>query len=290
MQISRVIPCGLNIEQINVVFNDICHGINYESEVNKPIAELTPHGLKSLPWGDIPDYVESAEIIVENDELKLIVTTEDEMPEAGLTSVADMLLSELTQLFGYKTRHYEQKVFCIGWPKTGTTSLTNAFRTLGLFSWHFSPWMIGCTSFASEFENTKINFSAIADYTAVSDLPVCALYKELDQAFPNSKFILTTRSEDSWLKSAVADIEAAREKHGMIHAAVRWAYGVEEVNEAIYIQRYQEHNQQVLDYFKNRDDFLLFDLTEKEPWQTLCGFLNLPVPDVAFPHFNKTIK
>ena len=38
-------------------------------------------------------------------------------------------------------------------------------------------------------------------YYAASDMPIPLLYKKLDKAYPGSKFILTIRDEEKWLKS-----------------------------------------------------------------------------------------
>jgi len=78
------------------------------------------------------------------------------------------------------------KIFGIGLPKTGTTSLTIALEMLGYTSRH-SP--MEC--FTLHHGELSVNQKKIDKYDALTDLPIPHFYPELDICFPNSKFILT---------------------------------------------------------------------------------------------------
>lgn len=126
--------------------------------------------------------------------------------------------------------------------------------------------------------------SIVAEHDAFQDNPWPIIYKELDERYPGSSFILTIRDPDAWIGSQV--------KHfGMLETCMRkWIYGVgcPEGNEDIYLTRYQQHNEEVLDYFKNRkDDLLVMDLAQMDGWSMLCPFLGKKVPRKPFPHANK---
>jgi len=82
------------------------------------------------------------------------------------------------------------KIFGIGLPRTGTTSLHNALKSLGIKSKHF-PFKL----------YTSFDDKLLGDYDLFVDSPIQLIYKLLDDKFPESKFILTTRSLDSWLES-----------------------------------------------------------------------------------------
>ena len=91
------------------------------------------------------------------------------------------------------------KVFCIGFHKTGTTSLAEALRMLG--------YSVTGPNFV---EDKRILDQALAlalevtnRYDAFQDNPWPILYKEMDEAYPGSKFILTTRPTDRWIRSVV---------------------------------------------------------------------------------------
>lgn len=174
------------------------------------------------------------------------------------------------------------KVFCIGFHKTGTTSLELALKRLGYS-------VVG--SFGTKDPDIagkvhEMAYALVENYDAFEDNPWPILYQELDQKFPGSKFILTRRPAEAWIRSQVKDF--AKTQTPMR----RWIYGENagcpEGNEATYIERYERHNREVLEYFKNRpNDLLVFDLPKSDGWTQLCPFLGHDIPDQAFPHANK---
>ncbi|AEG01893.1 sulfotransferase family protein [Methylomonas methanica] len=290
MKIIRSISRRLSDKQVDVVMRDICRTINYNSSIND-IAQRHDSGLRcSSGWRALPEWIQIAELIVFGDEVKLhLDTSNTEEAIAKIDGIADSLQDELSSLFSHETKPYSSKVFCLGWSKTGTTSLTEALRVLGLFSWHSAPWVVDA-HYGNVISEDFINLSEIADYTAVSDLPICALFRELDQAFPGSKYILTVRPAEDWVKSvacAMKDYIAKKDVLESDLSAVRWAYGTEKFDRSLFLQRYAQHNQQVLEYFKGRSDLLVMDIAEENKWQKLCSFLNLPLPDTPFPYLNK---
>ncbi len=171
------------------------------------------------------------------------------------------------------------KVFGIGFHKTATSSLAAALYTLGYnvtgyFGVHDPD--ISQTVYRQAYD--------LADrFDAAQDTPWPVLYKELDQRYPGSKFILTYRDTDVWLNSVV--------KHFKRHhiPAHQWIYGVPTAAdyEEVYRRRYEEHNQSVVDYFKNRSgDLLVIDLTREDGWKKICPFLDIDVPPFDFPRQN----
>lgn len=172
------------------------------------------------------------------------------------------------------------KVFCIGFHKTGTSSLAYALKTLGY----------RVTGAAGRHDPDIANhvlpmaFELVEQYDAFQDNPWPIIYKELDKKYPGSKFILTRRNPESWIRSQV--------KHfGHRDTEMRkWIYGVGHPadNEEVYLKRYNEHYKEVFDYFKNRpDDLLVMDFSAGDGWDKLCPFLNCDIPKKTFPHANK---
>lgn len=62
----------------------------------------------------------------------------------------------------------------------GSQDETKSALMLGLFAWHFAPWIVGCTDFRTEPESLSVDFDPVEEYTAMSDVPINALYRELD--------------------------------------------------------------------------------------------------------------
>ena len=83
------------------------------------------------------------------------------------------------------------KVFCIGLSRTGTTSLHHILLDLGLKSVHFCDFI----------NHEDPDFNRCREFDAFGDTPIPLLYKELDLKYPNSKFIITIRQKEDWLKS-----------------------------------------------------------------------------------------
>lgn len=172
------------------------------------------------------------------------------------------------------------KVFCIGFHKTGTTSLEVALKMLGYR-------VTGPNGTKDPDIAEKVHDMAddlVRKFDAFQDNPWPVLYKELDEKYPHSKFILTMRSSESWIRSQVKDF-------GLTETPMRaWIYGAgcPEGNEDVYVARYERHNREVLEYFEDRpDDLLVLDLQRGDGWNELCAFLGVDVPDEPFPHANK---
>lgn len=172
------------------------------------------------------------------------------------------------------------KVFCIGFHKTGTSSLEEALTQLGYRV--TGPNGVKDPDIADNVMPMALKL--VEQYDAFQDNPWPILYKEMDAKFPNSKFILLMRESDAWINSQVRHF-------GKTETPMRkWIYGVgcPEGNQDIYLKRYEEHNRGVLEYFKNRpDDLLVLDLAGGDGWEELCGFLGESVPNQDFPHANK---
>ena len=124
----------------------------------------------------------------------------------------------------------------------------------------------------------------VPEYDAFRDNPWPILYKELDEQLPDSKFILTVRPAERWIRSVLNHFG------GRTSAMREWIYGEGDPtgHEQLYIERYQQHNEAVQRYFANRpDDLLVIDLTAGEGWEKLCPHLGYEIPSEEFPHSNK---
>jgi hypothetical protein len=175
------------------------------------------------------------------------------------------------------------KVFCIGFQKTGTTSLHAALSRLG----YKTAAVVGRDLTADELRKTALDLclEAAKSHDAAQDMPWPLFYRELDKAFPGSKFILTVRDPDNWFRS----LENHFGDHP--HAMQEFVYGRASPAGARerYIDVYQAHDRAVRDYFSDRaGDFLIMDLEKGDGWEALCAFLNLPAPDLPFPAKNRT--
>ena len=175
------------------------------------------------------------------------------------------------------------KVFCIGFMKTGTTTLNRALSILGYRvshdSWKWLPLIM-----QEDWESIQ---PLANKWDALEDNPIPLIYRELDHLFPDSKFILSTRDTEKWYTSVSYHIGTLRSP---MH---EWLFGrgksIPSQDRSHTLRVYEQHKDQVLEYFKDRpNDLLVMDVTKTDSWSELCHFLGQEIPETAFPHANKS--
>ena len=205
-------------------------------------------------------------------------------------------LGKVCRNFGthsYDVGRVPTRVFGIGLHKTGTTSLDAAFQILGLSSFH---WGKGESPRIWQEANMQGGRSQTMErWYAFSDLPFPLIYRQLDKAYPGSKFILTVRSEDKWIKSVerLWDPKFNPTRWvwdkwpftNTIHIAL---YGRSTFDREVFLARYRRHNAEVQDYFRGRETDLLV-MNAGDGWSKIAGFLGLPTPRVPYPMRNQTV-
>ena len=187
------------------------------------------------------------------------------------------------------------RIFGIGNQKTATQALDHALRILGYDSAH---WLSGGWARDIMLEMRNHGRSrTLEQHYALSDLPIAFLYRELDKAYPGSKFILTTRPDADWLESARKHWSYEHNvfrkdwdkwpASNLIHKAM---YGRTDFDAETFLTRYRWHNAMVQQYFRSRpNDLLVLPMEQGSLWEKLCGFLGHPVPMVPYPFVDRTL-
>jgi hypothetical protein len=120
----------------------------------------------------------------------------------------------------------------------------------------------------------------------LSDLPVPAIFAQLDTAFPGSRFIYTYRPLEAWLSSERNAKRIARQpKPGSTRDYYRTImYGMSRFSEERFRSIYEDHHRPVTAHFTGarKRDLLVLDVTNGDGWEKLCPFLGLDTPDTAF--------
>lgn len=174
------------------------------------------------------------------------------------------------------------KIFIIGLPRTGTTSISVALLECG--------FKVAHTAF------TKQAFE-LAD--VVSDAPCFSDYQQLDLLFPGAKFVYLQRELAKWLPS-MQRLLTKMEPHllpktGHFSPVLKRSFEQTfQLSNALLLTEhhltrcYIEHQQQVESYFQGRDDLLSINISDIDSLQRLMAFLGLPCDDQRrFPHLNK---
>ncbi len=170
------------------------------------------------------------------------------------------------------------KIFCIGFNKTGTSSLHQLFLVLGLRSLH------------GYYHKLPVTDPLFAAYQCFSDGNGHD-FALLDRSFPGSRFILTSRPLEDWLVSRIRHVEQRRAagqtgpmrreyEADPVHALERWI-----------TQRLDFHRRAVAQFAGRPADLLVVDLCSgadpEGTLATLLGFLGLPArPGQRLPHEN----
>lgn len=169
------------------------------------------------------------------------------------------------------------KILGVGYPRTGTKTLRQCFWAFGYknASWDDEAYTLYMQGRIGEV------LDKAASYDSFEDLPWCCLFREFDRRFSGSKFILTRRqSERAWY-------ESERKHESRIEDREFWpASGSRFEKEAA---GYRNHNAAVREYFKDRPgDLLEVCWEEGDGWKELACFLGREVPEMPFPHENRT--
>lgn len=173
------------------------------------------------------------------------------------------------------------KVFCIGFHKTGTTSMAKALSALG-----YKVTGPNGTRDPDIARNVyEMAAALLKKNDAFQDNPWPIIYKWCHEQYPDAKFILTLRDPERWY-------ESQRKHFAASTTPMReWIYGpgfgAPLNHKSRYQERFNAHNAEVIEYFKDKDNLLVVDITDGDGWNKLCPFLGKAIPkDLPFPHAN----
>jgi hypothetical protein len=176
------------------------------------------------------------------------------------------------------------KIFNLSFPKTGTSSFIFAMKKFGLKTKHWDKQM--CQYFLNN--NFDLIFKFVKTNDVFADFPWAVIYKQLDDNFPNSKFILFERDANDWLNSCLNYFDFNKNptvKGGCFFREYLFGSCYPKNNEEAYLKKYENHIFEVKDYFKNKKNFFSTDLNDKG-WRKVCGFLGFS--QIDFPRLNKS--
>ena len=194
------------------------------------------------------------------------------------------------------------KVICAGAGKTGTKSIAKALRHLGFTVFDFEEQTFDFLDhWVDVFQNgAKPDVKRVYQNADVCvDTPGNLFFEEILEAFPDCKVILSVREEDSWIESAVRQVDSlyalrskivsmlsptARKMEYFLDSFFNFAIGSCNTRSTYIIRkRYRILNHRVKSIVP-ADKLLVYNV--KEGWKPLCDFLECEVPTVAFPHEN----
>ena len=227
------------------------------------------------------------------------------LPELGAAQLSSLGIDELAPLTRAEVDRYagahrarwparedEAKVFGLGLSRTGTRSLTAALHVLGIDTIHYP---IDEDTFRA-IASGSFDFSLLRSFDGITDITVSPYFEELEKKYPDAKFVLTVREEESWLRSCAnhwrgreafePPASEGREVHMRIRRLLRAAtYGIYDFEPTRFRAVQRRHVAAVRAYFADKPGKLLeMNIVEGAGWEPLCTFFDRPTPDQPFPH------
>lgn len=190
-----------------------------------------------------------------------------------------------------KNNRNRMHIFGIGLSRTGTSSLCRALTILKYRCLHF-PQGKDINQFVIDRilgKHPTLVLPWLNNIDCLTDTPVCVIYKDLEKAYPNSKFILTIRDHHTWLKSMKALLAKSKNKRGYPQQIDNYLYGTNTFKPNTIKNHYENYVTEAKNYFKKKPQKLLvWNLCENPKWSILCNFLKCEKPHKPFPHKNKS--
>lgn len=190
------------------------------------------------------------------------------------------------------------KIIGAGWGRTGTVSLRTALTILGHTPHHMSEVFAHpeqAELFVEAADDPTFDWQRIyADYTATLDWPGCAFWRELADAYPEAKVLLSVRDPAQWFDSyrstiyrpvalGWSDDHTGAWNTMARRVIVERSFDGEAHDRQHLTEAFRRHNETVQATIA--PERLLVHRVD-QGWGPLCEFLGLPVPDEPFPHLN----
>ena len=203
----------------------------------------------------------------------------------------------------------DNKIFVIGFPKAGTTSIHDALECAGYKSVHWGIYesndypvhairfgknvsSVGMLIKLAKYNNLPLlyylnNYNAFTQMDISLDKNLCYWPQLtdiplLDKQYPNSKFIFNTRPLNKWISSVNrwGDLKLRLTKLEIPGLP----YGVGSKDDEL-VKWHDWHKNNMIEYFKNDEDkFTIFNIEEDNP-KKLANFLGLK--SINFGHKNE---
>ncbi|KIJ33609.1 hypothetical protein M422DRAFT_264375 [Sphaerobolus stellatus SS14] len=196
------------------------------------------------------------------------------------------------------------RVICLGLGRTGTVSLTEALEILGYGPcYHTIKWMESRPSdwlkWVEQYEkggDPELIDNILQGYSSVLDQPAANFPETLYRAYPDAKFILTTRDPKKWERSMkltvnplVEQVQTAVEPQEWQKSARVWNELRKKLQPELLTDDFADvlvrHNKRVEELIP-ASQLLVYKV--EDGWEPLSEFLGVPIPDVPFPNVNNT--
>lgn len=171
------------------------------------------------------------------------------------------------------------KIFGIGPNKTGTVSIEEACKRLGLRVLHDRK--IGeriCD--ALKTKRTDLVDPVLAEldeYDVFLDGPYHEVIDEIREFAFDPRFLGLTRDIDDWINSRIVHC-----LHNRVLNTGQW----KEIHTKAWRREFREIGELITNTLKTEDRMIWMDVAAGDGWEPLCKLLDCKVPQMPFPHFH----
>jgi hypothetical protein len=208
-------------------------------------------------------------------------------------------------------RSYEAQIFNLGLHKTGTCSFNHLMKNLCIKSLHEPTYDISQHTVNDLKKDFSIYESPPDKCYAIAG-GLTSKYKEIYEAWPEAKYVLTIRDPNTWLKSSRNHYRfefdyLTKNKFGKNDKSILGTTDPQvtmemlsktfELTDDEMINIFNNTNQKIIDFFEDKENFMVLnfiDSTDKDKlMKELLDFLDIKImsssPEIKFPHINKHI-
>jgi Sulfotransferase domain len=189
----------------------------------------------------------------------------------------------------------QKKVFVVSLHRSATQSTDLFLRNAGLNTCHYPSivdgicYELNCLGLETAPQRIVGLLRPVFDaFDAVSDLPIPAIYEELDAAYPDAKFVAVYRDPSDWVRSVR---QHSRSRDLWIYERVLfWRYlhnkpiTLDQVPDDVLASVHRLHHAGLATHFNDRNNLLIVDVADSNIGPKLSSFLDTPSLD--FPWFD----
>lgn len=192
------------------------------------------------------------------------------------------------------------KIFNLGLGRTGTKSFHSLMLDLNFTSIHepndgIISWMFGESKGGIFFNDSKKNVDSFSG-------GITHRYRDIYEIYPDAKYVLTTRSAESWLESRLRlhskEQSSGRDNPRWAHVCddplfgrlIKFGSVVDGIQRRLLIQKFNEIHKEIRNFFKDKENFIemnFIDSDKEKAMKELLEFLGIEFKNIEFPHNNQ---
>ena len=191
------------------------------------------------------------------------------------------------------------KLINTGLGRTGTTSLKGALDILGIGPVYHTTDLFtspkDLDTWEAAMEGEPVDWRTFFAPYEVADWPAGLFYREIVNAHPEAKVMLTVRDPEAWFESIHSMLgnirnlnlpfpQVRRVKRFLETYAINGMFEGKVGDKTHMVALFERHTEAVK-AFVPAERLLVYDV--REGWEPLCNFLEVRVPSQPFPRLNQ---